>query len=53
MTKYTHCVECKRLFSALNVFSREGWLETQISGVCEECFDDIFSEEEEDYDLHD
>lgn len=27
--------------------TRLGWTETQISGSCEECFDDLFSEKDE------
>lgn len=47
---YTHCVYCKEEFSKENVFTQEGAVETQISGMCEQCFDAIFEyyDEEED-----
>jgi hypothetical protein len=45
---YTNCVCCKEEFSKENVFTKEGAAETQISGMCEKCFDAIFEEEEED-----
>ncbi len=34
-----HCRCCGLPFSDANVFSDAGWLETQISGLCEVCFD--------------
>jgi hypothetical protein len=46
---YTKCEMCKQPFSALNVFSVEGAKETQISGLCEACFDSLFADDEEDY----
>jgi hypothetical protein len=42
-----HCVKCKEKFSNENVFSSLGWKETQISGICEKCWDAMFSENEE------
>ena len=27
--------------------TREGWAETQISGACEDCFDELFNNEED------
>lgn len=45
---YTHCVCCKEEFSKENVFTQEGAVETQISGLCEKCFDGIFEEDEEE-----
>jgi len=46
---YTNCVCCKEEFSKENVFTQEGAAETQISGMCEKCFDEILEwcEEEE------
>jgi hypothetical protein len=39
---YTHCIACKQSFSPSNVHTRAGALETQISGMCEDCFDAAF-----------
>lgn len=41
---YTHCVECSLPFSPLNTTTEAGWIETQISGLCEKCFDELFIE---------
>lgn len=47
--EFTVCVHCKESFSKTNVFTKEGWAETQISGMCEKCFDEItLSFEDED-----
>ncbi len=48
---HVECVECGEPFSAQNTFSTEGWEETQLSGLCEKCFDKLmedFPEEEDD-----
>ena len=47
---YTKCVCCNLPFTSQNVYSRAGWKETQISGMCEKCFDEAcyFPEEDED-----
>lgn len=37
---YKECVSCKKGFSDTNVHTIDGWLETQISGMCEDCFDE-------------
>ena len=47
-TSYTACVHCNEPFSHKNVYSAEGWAETQISGLCEKCFDLILKTEEDD-----
>jgi hypothetical protein len=50
---YTHCVECKDLFEpGINIHTNAGLRETQISGLCENCFDEITLsvEEDEEYD---
>lgn len=39
----THCVACGTRFTEANVWSDAGWLETQISGLCESCFDAVAS----------
>lgn len=45
--RYTHCLMCKEEFSEKNVFTEAGARETQISGLCETCFDSLFEDEEE------
>jgi hypothetical protein len=40
------CLECKQPFSDRNTHSEAGWKETQISGLCEDCFDALFEEEQ-------
>lgn len=40
------CIQCGEKFSETNVYTKEGALETQISGICERCFDEIFEGEE-------
>lgn len=42
--KYTECIQCKEPFSKENVFTQEGARETQISGMCEKCFDKLFAD---------
>ncbi len=42
------CVMCSESFTTLNVNTREGWLETQISGMCESCWDKTFAEPSDD-----
>lgn len=42
--RYTHCVLCKLSLSASHAAaSPRGWAETQISGMCESCFDALFN----------
>ena len=38
---HTSCVSCKERFSDTNCFTQAGWQETQISGLCERCFDQM------------
>lgn len=38
---YTSCVSCKERFSDANCSTEAGWMETQISGLCERCFDAV------------
>lgn len=40
------CIHCKQPFTHDNIFSADGWAETQISGCCEKCFDEMFGEDE-------
>lgn len=42
--RYTQCDICKNAFSPTNVHTRDGWKETQISGLCEDCFDALTRE---------
>lgn len=35
------CVNCKQQFSDSNVKTPAGWAETQISGECESCWDEL------------
>ena len=41
MNKYEKCISCKQRFTDNNVHTDAGWRETQISGLCEDCFDGI------------
>lgn len=43
----THCIFCKQEFTSQNVYSKMGWRETQISGSCEKCFDEICADPDE------
>lgn len=38
------CKRCNEEFSNENVYSSAGWRETEISGLCEKCFDEITAE---------
>ena len=42
-----HCYGCKEPFSDQNVHTRAGWQETKISGMCENCWDSMFSEDDQ------
>lgn len=41
------CFACGEFFSSENVFTDAGWRETEISGMCEKCFDAAFEDTEE------
>ena len=45
--KYHKCICCGKPFSHDNCYSLAGWKETQISGLCELCFDGCTKEIEE------
>lgn len=47
--KYTKCKNCNKPFTDENVYSQDGWKETQISGICELCFDNITKEPEDEF----
>ena len=42
------CVDCDQPFSLKNVHTDAGWKETRISGMCEDCFDGLFTDVEEE-----
>lgn len=42
------CVLCKEPFGEANVFTQAGWRETQITGLCEACFDRVTAEDDEE-----
>jgi len=42
---YTRCIQCGEPFTEQNVHTVDGWGETQISGECEDCFDELFKDE--------
>jgi hypothetical protein len=35
------CLECGQPFTSSNVHTPEGWKETKLSQLCEDCFDTI------------
>lgn len=39
------CFTCGKPFTPDNVRTAPGWRETQISGACETCFDQMFAED--------
>lgn len=39
------CIDCGQPFTDANVHTDEGWRETKISGMCEDCFDALFAED--------
>lgn len=42
------CIQCKQPFKQdVNVFSKDGWNETRLSGLCESCFDASFQDLED------
>lgn len=46
--QYDTCVNCNEPFCDRNTHTIAGWRETQISGFCEDCFDEIMQEAEEE-----
>ena len=45
--KYSQCICCGEAFSENNVFTEAGWREAKISGMCEECFDALFNDDQD------
>ena len=41
------CITCKEPFTDKNVFTADGWTETGISLMCEICFDDLWTHEDD------
>ncbi len=44
---FLKCITCEQPFTKENVTTAAGWRETQISGICEECFDSLFEDDED------
>ena len=40
------CQACGEPFTNKNVFTGDGWREVKVSGCCEKCFDEMFTDEE-------
>lgn len=38
------CVFCEEDFSSKNIFTKLGWKESKISGICEKCFEEAFKD---------
>jgi NAD-dependent SIR2 family protein deacetylase len=46
--KYAKCLDCGLpLHTADAARTPAGWLDTQITGICEPCFDNMFGDDEE------
>lgn len=42
------CIQCKQPFKqGVNVYTKDGWNETRLSGLCEKCFDESFADLED------
>jgi hypothetical protein len=48
LPKYEECICCKQPFNTINTFTEAGWKETQTSGMCETCFDELFEDMEQE-----
>lgn len=46
--RYCACVNCEQPFTDKNTHSAAGWRETQISGLCEDCFDQVTADLEDE-----
>ena len=42
------CWRCHQPFSDKNTHTEAGWGETRISGMCEDCFDEVCREPDDD-----
>lgn len=43
---WTDCKKCGEPFNKCNTHTPGGWMDTQITGWCEDCYDEVFDEEE-------
>lgn len=43
--KYNKCIQCTAPFSSANTHTAAGWRDTQIVGMCEDCYDNLFQED--------
>lgn len=41
------CINCGEKFSSVNIFTDAGARESQISSMCEKCFDELFADEDD------
>lgn len=48
LAPFFSCVVCDKPFSKANTHTKEGWRETQVTGFCENCFDETFNDEEDE-----
>ena len=48
---FRSCHVCREDFSQGSASTPAGWRETQISGICETCFDKLFAKDEDSEDL--
>ena len=42
--QYKGCIQCRAPFTTENTHSAPGWRDTQIIGMCEDCYDGLFEE---------
>lgn len=42
------CGKCGQPFTSANVHTAAGWAETELSGPCEDCFDALFADTEDE-----
>lgn len=47
LLRYAHCFRCDKSHEGRTT-TPQAWAETQISGMCEVCWDNIFKEQRED-----
>ena len=45
--RYKYCTFCNRSFTQATVWKPAGWAETQISGTCDSCWEEIFKDADE------
>lgn len=42
------CIQCGQPFTEDNVHSDAGWRETRLSNMCEDCFDELMAETDDE-----